>query len=115
MRPEHLTDAALIDGYQRIRALVFEVNVDLVESLGADKYVYFSTAGPAVNSAQLDELEAEGEAARKPFRGKSSRRFARVGRPVDRVGIRHHEARRVRRRVRREPDAARRRTMREHT
>jgi len=61
VRPEHLADAALIDGYQRIRALTFEVKVDLVESLGADKYVYFTTSGPAVHSAQLDELEAQGE------------------------------------------------------
>ena len=42
MRPEHLADAALIDGYQRIKALTSEVKVDLVESLGADKYVYFT-------------------------------------------------------------------------
>ena len=61
VRPEHLADAALIDGYQRIRALTFEAKVDLVESLGADKYVYFTTSGPAVRSAQLDELEAQGE------------------------------------------------------
>ena len=62
MRPEHLADAALIDAYQRIRALTFEVKVDLVESLGADKYVYFTTAGYAVHSAQLDELAGmEGE------------------------------------------------------
>ena len=61
VRPEHLEDAALIDAYQRISALTFEVKVDLVESLGADKYVYFTTAGPAVQSAQLAELAAEGE------------------------------------------------------
>jgi multiple sugar transport system ATP-binding protein len=67
VRPEHLADAALIDGYQRIRALTFEVKVDLVESLGADKYVYFTTAGPAVQSAQLDELEAEGEKHENQF------------------------------------------------
>ena len=67
VRPEHLTDAALIDGYQRIKGLVFEVNVDLVESLGADKYVYFRTAGPAVHAAQLDELEAEGEVRENHF------------------------------------------------
>jgi multiple sugar transport system ATP-binding protein len=67
VRPEHLADAALIDGYQRIRALTFEVKVDLVESLGADKYVYFTTAGPAVHSAQLDELEAEGEVHENQF------------------------------------------------
>jgi multiple sugar transport system ATP-binding protein len=67
VRPEHLADAALIDGYQRIRALTFEVKVDLVESLGADKYVYFTTAGPAVHSAQLDELEAQGEVHENQF------------------------------------------------
>ncbi len=61
VRPEHLADAALIDGYQRIRALTFEVKVDMVESLGADKYLYFTTTGPAVHSAQLDQLEAQGE------------------------------------------------------
>ncbi|MGO9929963.1 MAG: ABC transporter ATP-binding protein [Mycobacterium sp.] len=67
VRPEYLADAALIDGYQRIRALAFEVKVDLVESLGADKYVYFTTAGPAVHSAQLDELEAQGEMRENQF------------------------------------------------
>ncbi|MEB3981205.1 sn-glycerol-3-phosphate ABC transporter ATP-binding protein UgpC [Mycobacterium sp. 663a-19] len=67
VRPEHLSDAALIDGYQRIRALTFEVKVDLVESLGADKYLYFTSPGPAVHAAQLDELEAEGEAHESHF------------------------------------------------
>jgi len=67
LRPEHLADAALIDGYQRIRALIFEVKVDLVESLGADKYLYFTTSGPAVHAAQLDELEAEGEVHENQF------------------------------------------------
>jgi multiple sugar transport system ATP-binding protein len=67
VRPEHLADAALIDGYQRIRALTFEVKVDMVESLGADKYVYFTTSGPVVHAAQLDELEAEGEVHENQF------------------------------------------------
>ncbi|OBH64101.1 ABC transporter ATP-binding protein [Mycobacterium intracellulare] len=67
VRPEHLFDAALIDGYQRIRALTFEVKVDLVESLGADKYVYFSTPAWAAHSAQLDDLAAEGDAHENQF------------------------------------------------
>jgi multiple sugar transport system ATP-binding protein len=67
VRPEHLSDAAFIDGYQRIRALTFEVKVDLVESLGADKYVYFSTAAWAAHSAQLDELAAESDAHDNQF------------------------------------------------
>jgi multiple sugar transport system ATP-binding protein len=67
VRPEHLADATLIDGYQRIGALVFEVKVDLVESLGADKYVYFSTSGWDVHAAQLDELAAESDARENQF------------------------------------------------
>ena len=67
VRPEHLQDASLIDGYQRIRALTFEVKADLVESLGADKYLYFSTSGWDVHSAQLDELAAESEAQENQF------------------------------------------------
>jgi multiple sugar transport system ATP-binding protein len=53
IRPEHLEDASLIDTYQRIRALVFEVKVDVVESLGAEKYVHFNFEGAAAQSAQL--------------------------------------------------------------
>src|SRR6478609_7386919 len=41
LRPEHFDDAALVDSYTRIRGLTFEVDVDLVESLGADKYLHF--------------------------------------------------------------------------
>lgn len=64
VRPEHIQDAALIDAYQRIRALTFQVKVNLVESLGADKYLYFTTESPAVHSVQLDELaEVEEESA----------------------------------------------------
>lgn len=64
VRPEHIQDAALIDAYQRIRARTFQVKVNLVESLGADKYLYFTTESPAVHSVQLDELaEVEGESA----------------------------------------------------
>lgn len=64
VRPEHIQDAALIDAYQRIRALTLQVKVNLVESLGADKYLYFTTESPAVHSVQLDELaEVEGESA----------------------------------------------------
>lgn len=84
VRPEHLADAALIDGYQRIRALTFEAKVDLVESLGADKYVYFTTAGPAVHSAQLDELEAEGEVYENQFVARvPAESKAAIGQPLE--------------------------------
>jgi multiple sugar transport system ATP-binding protein len=67
VRPEHIQDATLIDAYQRISSLVFEVTVDLVESLGSDKYVYFTTAGPQVHSARLDEVAAESEVHENQF------------------------------------------------
>ena len=67
VRPEHIEDAALIDAYERIRALTFETTVDLVESLGADKYVYFATSGAGARSAQLAELAAESGAGENEF------------------------------------------------
>jgi multiple sugar transport system ATP-binding protein len=67
IRPEHLADAALIDAYQRLQALTFEVKVDMVESLGADKYVYFTTAGWDVHSAQLAELADESDGQENQF------------------------------------------------
>lgn len=67
IRPEHFEDAALLDGYQRIRALTFEVTADLVESLGADKYVYFTTEGGSAHSEQLAELAAESGAGANEF------------------------------------------------
>jgi multiple sugar transport system ATP-binding protein len=59
VRPEHFEDASLVDVLERIRALTFEVTVDLVESLGAEKYAYFTTGGDSAQSEQLAELAAE--------------------------------------------------------
>jgi multiple sugar transport system ATP-binding protein len=59
VRPEHLEDANLIDTFQRLRALVFEVGVELVESLGAEKIVHFTVEGASAHSAQLTELAAD--------------------------------------------------------
>jgi multiple sugar transport system ATP-binding protein len=67
IRPEHLEDAALIDTYQRLRALTFEVNVDMVESLGAEKLVYFTVEGASAHAAQLAELAAESEIGENEF------------------------------------------------
>jgi multiple sugar transport system ATP-binding protein len=67
IRPEHLEDATVIDTYARIRALTFEVNVDFVESLGADKYVHFKTEGGGAQAAQLAELAADSGASENEF------------------------------------------------
>ena len=67
IRPEHLEDASLIDTYARIRALTFQVTVDFVESLGADKYVHFKTEGAGAHAAQLAELAAESGVGENEF------------------------------------------------
>lgn len=66
VRPEHLADAALLDAYERIQALIFDVEVDLVDSLGSDKYVHFSIAGAGARAAQLTELAQQVESAAAP-------------------------------------------------
>ncbi|MHA3020014.1 ABC transporter ATP-binding protein [Mycobacterium sp. BMJ-28] len=67
VRPEHFDDAAQIDSYARIRAHVFEVTVDLVESLGAEKYLHFRTEGQGAQSAQLAQLAAESGVGENEF------------------------------------------------
>jgi multiple sugar transport system ATP-binding protein len=67
IRPEHLEDAAVMDGYARIRALTFDVTVDFVESLGADKYLHFQSEGEGAQAAQLAELASESGAAENEF------------------------------------------------
>ena len=59
VRPEHFEDATLLEPHERARALTFGVRADLVESLGADKYVYFSTGGEGAQSYHLSELAAD--------------------------------------------------------
>lgn len=58
VRPEHLEDAAVLDGYARIRALTFDVKADLVESLGAEKYIHFRIEGASAHADQLAALES---------------------------------------------------------
>ncbi len=67
IRPEHLEDASVLDGYARIRALTFDVTVDMVESLGADKYLHFKSEGAGAQAAQLAELASESGVGENEF------------------------------------------------
>jgi multiple sugar transport system ATP-binding protein len=67
VRPEHIDDAKVMDKYKRLGALVFEVGVDMVESLGAEKIVHFTIEGAAAHSAQLTELAAESGVGENEF------------------------------------------------
>ncbi len=69
IRPEHFEDAALVEEQQRAQGAVFSVQVDVLESMGSDKYVYFSLSGDRASAAELEELAADAGTAELPSGG----------------------------------------------
>jgi multiple sugar transport system ATP-binding protein len=60
LRPESFEDAAIVDSeMKRGRGIVFEAEVDLVESLGSDLYAYFHIESEGIESEQLADLVGE--------------------------------------------------------
>jgi multiple sugar transport system ATP-binding protein len=59
IRPEHFEDASLIDDETRARGAEFEAPVEIVESMGSDKYVYLTVEGERASAAELEELAAD--------------------------------------------------------
>jgi multiple sugar transport system ATP-binding protein len=59
LRPESFEDAELIGDLARERGIVFEAEIDLVESLGSDLYAYFHVESPGVESDQLADVIAD--------------------------------------------------------
>ncbi|WP_199441413.1 ABC transporter ATP-binding protein [Umezawaea beigongshangensis] len=59
IRPEHFEDARLIDDASRSRGATFTSSVEVLESMGSDKYAYFSISGEQATSAELAELAAD--------------------------------------------------------
>jgi multiple sugar transport system ATP-binding protein len=59
LRPEHFEDASLVEDSIRQSGTEFEATADLVESMGSDKYVYFTTEGERASAAELEELAAD--------------------------------------------------------
>jgi multiple sugar transport system ATP-binding protein len=59
IRPEHFEDAALMDESAKSGGSTFTATVDVLESMGSDKFVYFTVEGEAATSAELDELAAD--------------------------------------------------------
>ncbi len=66
IRPEHFEDAELLDGTARAAGASFTGEVDVVEEMGSDKYVYFTLHGGRASSAELDELAADSGRAEVP-------------------------------------------------
>jgi multiple sugar transport system ATP-binding protein len=60
IRPENFEDAAIVqDSVKNERGLLFEAEIDLVESLGSDLYAYFHIESEGVQSDQLADLVGE--------------------------------------------------------
>jgi multiple sugar transport system ATP-binding protein len=57
IRPEDFEDASLISADLRDSGLTFNATIDVIESLGSEKYVYFTRElGQTANVAELQEL-----------------------------------------------------------
>jgi multiple sugar transport system ATP-binding protein len=60
LRPENFEDAAVVgDDLKRERGLVFEAEIDLVESLGSDLFAYFHIESEGIDSEQLADLVSD--------------------------------------------------------
>ncbi|RDI30799.1 ABC transporter ATP-binding protein [Lentzea flaviverrucosa] len=59
IRPEHFEDAALVDAAALSSGGKFTQHVDVLESMGSDKYAYFNLTGEQAASAELQELAAD--------------------------------------------------------
>jgi multiple sugar transport system ATP-binding protein len=69
IRPEHFEDAALVDAAALSSGGKFTSQVDVLESMGSDKYAYFSLTGEQAASAELQELAADAGADDVPGEG----------------------------------------------
>ena len=56
IRPENFEDGALVPAENRHNGMTFPATIDVVESLGSEKFVYFSKELGAVETAELAEL-----------------------------------------------------------
>jgi len=59
VRPEHFEDANVLDASTLSGGSTFTATVEVLESMGSDKFAYFTVEGEAATSAELDELAAD--------------------------------------------------------
>jgi multiple sugar transport system ATP-binding protein len=66
IRPEHFEDARLVEDAQRARGFEFTAPVEIVESMGSDKYVYLTVEGERASAADLEDLATDAGGADLP-------------------------------------------------
>ncbi|MGC7098993.1 ABC transporter ATP-binding protein [Amycolatopsis lurida] len=89
VRPEHFEDAALLDDAQKSGGVTFTATVDVLESMGSEKYAHFSVEGSEATSTDLADLAADSGSADVPDSGSaivtrlSASSGAKEGEPLD--------------------------------
>ncbi|MDQ3728893.1 MAG: sn-glycerol-3-phosphate ABC transporter ATP-binding protein UgpC [Actinomycetota bacterium] len=68
VRPESFEDANLV-GDAKSRGSTFTAKIDLVESMGSEKYAYFTVQGDSIESDELRELAEDAGTAEVPSAG----------------------------------------------
>ncbi|WP_199433934.1 ABC transporter ATP-binding protein [Qaidamihabitans albus] len=69
IRPEHFEDAALLEEEHKARGASFSAAVDVLESMGSEKFAYFTVEGELARTAELQELAADAGATDVPGTG----------------------------------------------
>jgi multiple sugar transport system ATP-binding protein len=59
IRPEHFEDASLVGADKRDRGATVKAKIDLLESLGSDKFAYFTVQSERATAEHLEELAAD--------------------------------------------------------
>jgi multiple sugar transport system ATP-binding protein len=66
VRPEHFEDAALVEQKAEECGVTYAARVEVLESMGSEKYAYFALEGAQASAAELDELAADANIADVP-------------------------------------------------
>ena len=77
MRPEHFEDAA-VEQEEHADRMKFRTDVDVVESMGSELYVYFDVKAEEIHTADLDELAADAGLEDLPSHGGGQQIVARL-------------------------------------
>ncbi|WP_298176219.1 sn-glycerol-3-phosphate ABC transporter ATP-binding protein UgpC [Saccharomonospora sp.] len=69
IRPEHFEDASLVEEGHRRGGATFDATVDVLESMGSEKYAYLTRDSEPITTAGLTELAADSGASGVPDAG----------------------------------------------
>ncbi|HEY3467135.1 MAG TPA: sn-glycerol-3-phosphate ABC transporter ATP-binding protein UgpC [Amycolatopsis sp.] len=76
IRPEHFEDAALVEAGQKAGGATFTAHIDVLESMGSEKFAHFTVEGEVATAEELAELAADSGSADVP--GAESQIVARL-------------------------------------